>query len=304
MNKSELIEKIKKLKEEKDAIILAHYYVDGDVQDIADYVGDSFFLAKKAKETNNKMIVFCGVSFMGESAKILNPNKKVLVPDMSASCPMASMVNEETIRSQREKYDDLAVVCYINSDAKIKALSDVIVTSSNAIKIVQNIKEKNIFFIPDKNLGRFVKDKVLEKNIILNDGYCPIHNRLLVSDINLVKSLHPNALVLVHPECPKAICDMADFIGSTKEIIEYCQSDDHDEYIIGTEEGVLHQLKKNNPNKMFYLPRNFKPCMNMKKITLENVYSCLLEEKNEVILSEELIEKAKKPLDRMLEMGK
>ena len=219
-------EEIEKLKKEKRAIILAHYYVPGEVQEIADYIGDSYFLSKKARETEAEMILFAGVSFMGESAKILNPERTVLLPDAQADCPMAHMASREKIREMREKYEDLAVVCYINSTAELKTMSDVCVTSSNAVDIVKKLPNKNIFFIPDGNLGAYVAAQVPEKNIIVNEGYCPVHREIQEEDVKNARKEHPKASVLVHPECVSEVVRTADFVGSTSEIIQYaCQSE-------------------------------------------------------------------------------
>ena len=218
----ELIEKeIARLKEERRAVILAHYYVPDDVQRVADYVGDSFYLSKKAKETDAQTIVFAGVRFMGESAKILNPQKRVLMPDSTADCPMAHMVTAKAVEDMRRQYDDLAVVCYVNSTAEIKTHSDVCVTSSNAVHIVKKLPQRNIFFIPDKNLGHYVSTQVPEKHILCNDGYCPRHNGVRPDVVRACKEQHPKALFLVHPECPEEVLALADYIGSTAGIIEY-----------------------------------------------------------------------------------
>ena len=235
-----ITEKIRQLKQEKNAVILAHYYVPDEVQEIADYIGDSFYLSKVAKNTDADIIVFCGVSFMGESAAILNPDKKVLMPDRKADCAMAHMVNLEKVTKLREEYEDLAVVCYINSTAEIKTYSDVCVTSANAIKVVKNLPNKNIFFIPDGNLGRYVKEQLPEKNVILNDGYCPIHAAMTRVEVMEEKEKHPKAKFLVHPECSKELLDEADYIGSTSGIINFVAQDDNEEYIIGTEIGVFY----------------------------------------------------------------
>lgn len=297
-------DKINRLKKEKNAVILAHYYAPDEVQKVADYVGDSFYLAKVAKQSDADVIVFCGVSFMGESAKILNPDKKVLMPDLTADCAMAHMVKSGMIEEMKEKYDDLAVVCYINSTADLKCKSDVCVTSSNAVKIVKALPNKNIFFIPDKNLGNFVKESVPEKNIVLNDGCCPIHAKISVSHLEEEKRKHPEALVLTHPECEKALLELSDYIGSTADIISYAKESAASEFIICTEEGVNYRLVKDNPNKRFYFP-NPKPCCeDMKLNTLENLVKCLETEENVVEVSGEIRERALVPLNRMLELAK
>lgn len=300
----EIVTQIKKLKAEKNAVILAHYYTPGEVQSIADYVGDSFYLAKAAKSSNAEIIVFCGVYFMGESAKILNPDKKVLMPDITADCPMAHMVKNGKIAEMRSKYEDLAVVCYINSSSQLKTESDVCVTSSNALKIVQSLPNKNIFFIPDKNLGSFIAEQVTDKNIILNDGCCPIHAAITKADILAVKENHKSANILSHPECNRDVLGISDYIGSTADMIKYANLSDDTEFIICTEDGVDFKLRLDNPNKDFYYPQKRPCCPDMKLNTLENLLSVLKEEKNEVILSKEIIEKAAVPLERMLEMAK
>ena len=296
--------KIRELKKQKNAIILAHYYAPAEVQRIADYVGDSFYLAKVAKNSTADVIVFCGVSFMGESAKILNPKKKVLMPDVSADCPMAHMVTEGRIKELREKYDDLAVVCYINSTAELKCQSDVCVTSSNAVKIVKALPNKNIFFIPDKNLGRYVAEQVPEKNVILNHGYCPIHVKVSLEEVLQEKKLHPTALVLSHPECEENILNISDYIGSTAEIIDFAKQSEKDEFIICTEDGVEFELIKTNPNKKFYFTKTRPCCVDMKLNTLDKLLKVLETEENPIEVDEETRERALLPLNRMLELAK
>ena len=296
--------KIRELKKQKNAIILAHYYAPAEVQRIADYVGDSFYLAKIAKSSTADVIVFCGVSFMGESAKILNPNKKVLMPDVSADCPMAHMVTEGRIKELREKYDDLAVVCYINSTAELKCQSDVCVTSSNAVKIVKALPNKNIFFIPDKNLGRYVAEQVPEKNVILNHGYCPIHVKVSLEEVLQEKKLHPTALVLSHPECEENILNISDYIGSTAEIIDFAKQSEKDEFIICTEDGVEFELIQTNPNKKFYFTKTRPCCVDMKLNTLDKLLKVLETEENPIEVDEETRERALVPLNRMLELAK
>lgn len=295
---------IEQLKRAKNAVILAHYYAPAEVQEIADYVGDSFYLAKIAKQSNADIILFCGVQFMGESAKILSPNKKVLMPDLTADCPMAHMVADGVIEEMRAKYDDLAVVCYINSTAELKCKSDVCVTSSNAVKIVKALPNKNIFFIPDHNLGSFVAKQVTEKNIILNDGCCPIHAAITASQIKLEKDKHPKALVLSHPECEAEVLALSDYIGSTADIIAYAKNSKATEFIVVTEDGVDYKLITDNPNKRFYYPNPHPCCADMKLNTPSAVLSVLEKEDKEVIVDEDVRKRALLPLERMLELAK
>lgn len=299
-----IAEEISRLKKEKNAVILAHYYVPDEVQEIADDIGDSYYLSKAAKETQADIVVFCGVRFMGESAAILNPDKKVLMPDLTADCAMAHMVALDKIKEMRRKYEDLAVVCYINSTAEIKTYSDVCVTSANAVKIVRNLPNRNIFFIPDGNLGRYVAEQVPEKHIILNDGYCPVHAVWTAEDVRKKKTQYPNAKFLVHPECTKDLLDEADYIGSTSGIIQFVAKDDGAEYIIGTESGVFYELKKQNPDKTFYTLSERQTCSDMKFVTLEKVLDVLKHESNEITVSEEMRTQALAPLERMLELAK
>ena len=302
--KEQIKNKILRLKEEKNAVILAHYYAPAEAQQIADYVGDSFYLAKIAKKSTADILVFCGVSFMGESAKILNPEKKVLMPDITADCPMAHMVAKGKIEEMRKKYDDLAVVCYINSTAELKCQSDVCVTSSNAIKIVRALPNKNIFFIPDRNLGRYVASQVPEKNIIINDGCCPIHASITKDQLLEQKEQHPTAPILIHPECEPELLQISDFIGSTAELINYVASSSLDEFIICTEDGVDYKLITDNKTKKFFYPKPHPCCADMKLNTLENILSVLEKEDNEVFVDEAIAKRAWKPLDRMLELGR
>lgn len=295
---------IEQLKKEKHAVILAHYYAPQEVQEVADYVGDSFYLAKIAKQCTADIIVFCGVAFMGESAKILNPGKKVLMPDLTADWPMAHMVKPGIIEKMRSTYEDLAVVCYINSTAELKCQSDVCVTSSNAVKIVKALPNKNIFFIPDKNLGRHVAQQLPEKNIILNDGCCPIHAAITAEQLQAEKQKHPDAIVLSHPECEEPVLAISDFIGSTADIIKYANQSNASEFIVCTEQGVAYKLIADNPGKHFYFPTPCPICMDMKCNTLERLLEVLRAESNEVIVSDTMRERALKPLDKMLEYAK
>lgn len=295
---------IEQLKRAKNAVILAHYYAPAEVQEIADHVGDSFYLAKIAKQSDANVIVFCGVQFMGESAKILNPGKKVLMPDLTADCPMAHMVADGIIEQMREKYDDLAVVCYINSTAELKCKSDVCVTSSNAVKIVRSLPNKNIIFIPDHNLGSFVADQVPEKNIILNDGCCPIHAKITADQVFAEREKHPDAKVLTHPECDASVIELSDYVGSTADIIAYAKKSESKEFIICTEDGVDYKLITDNLDKRFYYPNPHPCCADMKLNTLEAVLSVLQNEEKEVTVDDAVREGALKPLERMLELAK
>ena len=297
-------ERIEQLKKEKDIVILAHYYVDGEVQEIADLVGDSYFLAKKATEVSQQNILFCGVSFMGESAKILNPGKRVIMADEFADCPMAHMVDIAKIQQVREQYQDVAVVCYVNSTAEIKAYSDVCVTSSNALRVVQSLPNKHIFFIPDNNLGRYISTLVPEKEFIFNDGFCHVHTSIHRENVEEAKKLHPNAPVLTHPECTADVLEISDFIGSTSEILDYATKSDAKEFIICTEMGIFFELEQKNPDKRFYSVGHRQFCPNMKKITLEKVVRAMEEMEPEVTMDEELRVKANAPLVKMLELAK
>lgn len=297
-------ERILQLKKEKDAVILAHYYVSPEVQEIADFIGDSYFLSKKAMSLKNKIIVFCGVSFMGESGKILNKDKIVLMPEKTADCPMAHMVLKDTVENARKKYPDLAVVCYINSTAEIKGWSDVCVTSANAVKVVKKLPNKHILFIPDKNLAHYVAKQVPEKEFIYNEGFCPIHEYMKVEEVAELKEQHKEALVLVHPECRKEVLELADYIGSTSGIIEYAKHSDKKEFIIGTEMGVLYALQKTRPDAIFYFPKTEPICENMKKITLDHVIHVMESNENAVQLTNQKITMAaEQTLIKMLELS-
>ncbi len=304
MDKTETVRKIAQLKKEKNAIILAHYYTDGEIQALADYVGDSYYLAKTAKTTDADIVVFCGVGFMAESVKILNPDKKVLMPDPSADCPMAHMAQTEQIKELRRKYPDLAVVCYINATAALKCESDICVTSSNAVKIVSSLPNKNIFFIPDENLGRYVAKQVPEKNIILNNGFCPIHSSVTADEVLTAKASHPDALVLAHPECREDVLALSDYIGSTAEILDYAAACRQDEFIICTEEGVGFPLRCNNPEKQFHFVKQDFCCPDMKLNTAQKLLQTLITEENEISIDEVVRKRALLPLDRMLDAAK
>ena len=299
----EIIEEIRALKQRRNALILAHYYVDGQIQAVADYVGDSYFLSKKAAETDSDLIVFCGVRFMAESAKLLNPGKTVLLPDASADCPMAHMAGVREIEEMREIHPDLAVVCYINSTAEIKAHSDVCVTSSNAVKVVSALPNSTIYFIPDGNLARHLAEKVPEKRFLYGHGHCPVHQAVTAGDVRAAKVRHPQAQVLVHPECPKEVVDLSDYAGSTAGIIEYAGKSQAEEFIIGTEIGVMYELERRNPGKRFYPVKDGMICPDMKLNSLQNLLAALKDGKNAVNLSKEQMENALPPLKRMHEIA-
>ncbi len=305
-NKQEqLIEKINRLRKEKNAIILAHYYQRGEIQDIADIVGDSLELARKAQETDADIIVFAGVKFMAETAKILNPEKKVLHPNPESGCPMADMATYEGVKKLKEEHPDAMVVAYVNTNADVKTLADVIVTSRNAVKVVKKLDTKKIIFVPDQFLGSFIAQQVPEKEFILWKGFCPPHFNLTPDQLLALKEKYPDAKIAVHPECNTETVKIADFVGSTSQIIEFATTCDAQNVIIGTEVGLKHWLEKVNPNKNYIFPVNADycgtvHCCDMKKNTLDKIADVLEKETNEVILPEDIIEKARKPLERML----
>ena len=299
-----MVQEIERLKREKNAVILAHYYVPDELQQIADYVGDSYYLAKVATKLEEQVIVFAGVSFMGESAKILNPDKKVLMPDMCADCPMAHMATPERIAEVRSQYPDVAVVCYINSTAELKCYSDVCVTSSNAMKVVKALPNQHTFFIRDENLGRYIAGQVPEKEFIFNDGFCHVHKSIDADAVRKAKEARPEALVLVHPECTMDVLALADYIGSTSGIIDYAAESNAKEFIICTEMGVFYELQQKNPDKRFYSVGHRQFCPNMKKISLEKVLHVLQTEENQVQMDEAVMEQARKPLVKMLDLAK
>ncbi len=296
--------KIEELKKEKDIAVLAHYYTDGQIQALADYVGDSYYLSKIATEIPQQTILFCGVSFMGESAKLLNPGKTIIMPDSYADCPMAHMADIDEIEEVRKKHKDAAVVCYVNSTAEIKAHSDVCVTSANALKIVKALPNETIYFIPDGNLGRYLAGKIPEKNFILSDGFCHVHTSITRENVERAKQLHPQAIVLAHPECTWDVLEISDYIGSTSGIIEYATKSEGEVFIICTEMGVLYELELKNPQKKFYSVGHRQFCPNMKRITPEKILEQLQTMSNVVELDEEMYDKANRPLERMLTMSK
>ena len=295
--------RIKQLQKDRNAIILAHNYQRGDVQDIADFVGDSFGLSQEAASQDADVIVFCGVDFMAESAAILSPEKTVLMPELSAQCPMAAMITPELLRKEKEKYPDAAVVCYVNTSADVKAESDICCTSANAVKVVDSLDENEIIFAPDKNLASFVA-RHTNKKIIPWDGYCPTHEMILPGDILLEKEDHPDAQVLVHPECRPEVVDIADKVLSTSGMLKYANQSESKEFIIGTEIGLIHRLSLENPEKTFIPATNYAVCPNMKMNTLGSIIRAL--EKNEHVIEvpEGVRVKAKQALDKMLDVGR
>lgn len=279
--------------------------MNNDVKAVADYIGDSYYLAKTATDISQKNILMCGVSFMGESVKILNPEKTVIMPDKNADCPMAHMASAEKIEEIRKEYDDVAVVCYINSTAELKTHVDVCVTSSNALKIVKSLPQKNIYFIPDENLGRYIAKMLPEKNFIFNEGYCHVHAEITKEDVEKAKIIHPEAKVLAHPECKLEVLEIADYIGSTSGIIEEASLNDAHEFIVCTEVGVFYELRENNPDKKFFTAgRPQQICANMKKNTLEKVAAALENFNNQIELDESKRQKAVNSLDKMLQLAK
>lgn len=304
----DLFEEIKKLKKEKNAILLAHYYQNNDIQDIADYIGDSLGLAQQAEKTNADVILFAGVHFMAETAKILNPTKKVLIPDLKAGCSLADSCPPQRFKEFKEQHPDHIVITYINCTAEIKALSDIICTSSNAVQIVESLpKDQKIIFAPDKNLGAYINKKT-GRNMVLWDGSCMVHEIFSLEKLIKLKVQHPNAKIIAHPECEAAILEHADFIGSTTALLNYSKKSSDKEFIVLTETGILHQMQKSSPTKTFIPapPNNSCACNDcpyMKLNTLEKIYIALKHEQPELLMDEHLIEKAKKPIQRMLELS-
>lgn len=306
-----LREEILKLKKEKNAVILAHYYVDGDIQDIADYVGDSLGLAQAAESTTADMIVFCGVHFMGETAKILNPQKKVVIPDFNAGCSLADSAPKEAFAAFKAQHPEAVVVSYINCTADIKAMTDIICTSSNAVKIVESIPaDKQIIFAPDANLGRYVANKT-GRDLILWDGACIVHIDISIEKLKKCKEENPNAILIAHPECKELILSMADYVGSTTGLLNYVANSTHNEFIVATEAGIMHKMKLANPTKKIIpAPANEKntcacsECPYMKMNTLEKLYNCMFYELPEIHVPEDVRIPALKAVKAMLEISK
>lgn len=309
MENEELIKKIEKLKKEKNAVILAHYYQVAEIQDIADFIGDSLQLSQKAAETDADIIVFAGVHFMAETAKILSPSKKVLLPDLDAGCSLAASAPEKEFSDFVKQHPEHKVITYINCTAAVKTWSDVIVTSSNAVKIVESFpKDQKLIFAPDKNLGAYING-LTGRDMLLWDGACEVHETIRTESILKLKQEHPDAKLIAHPECKRPVLILADFVGSTAAMLDFTAKDSCQKFIVATETGIIHQMQKLSPEKQFIVVPSDETCAcndcpYMKLNTLEKLYLCMLNEKPEIILSEEVIEKAKMPILRMLELSK
>ncbi len=299
MNQKELGQKIKQLKEEQNAIILAHNYQIEEVQDIADFVGDSFDLAQKAAQAKEGVIIFCGVRFMAESAKILSPHKTVIMPSEDAGCSLADMAEVDAIREMKKKYPQAAFVAYVNTSAVVKAEVDVCCTSSNALQVVESLPNEQIVFLPDRNLGSYVAART-SKEIIIWEGYCETHDQVTKEEVDIARSLHRGALVAVHPECRSEVVEAADYAGGTAGILRYVRETDNDTFIIGTEMGILHRLKKENPNKKFIILSPRLICPDMKKINLDKILNSLAKLTPTIDVPKEIADKAKRSLERML----
>jgi len=298
-NFNRLKQKISRLKEELKAVIVAHNYQRAEVQDIADFVGDSLELSRQCVKVDGEIIVFCGVRFMAESAAILNPDRTVLLSDGSAGCPLADMINTDELREWKQRYPGAPVVCYINSSAEIKAESDVCCTSANGVQIVNSMPSNDILFVPDKNLGHYISTQT-KKNIALYPGFCYVHHRLKPEQVKLAKQLHPEAQVIVHPECRPEVIALAEAALSTSQMLRYVKASSHKSFIIGTEEGILHRLRLENPDNSFYLISNSQICIDMKKTTLETVVRTMETRQNIITVPEEVSLKAKQAVERML----
>lgn len=304
----DLFEEIKKLKKQKNAVILAHYYQEPDIQDVADYIGDSLGLSQQAAKTNADIIVFAGVHFMAETAKILSPSKKVLLPDLNAGCSLADDCPADKFAEFKKQHPDHLVITYVNCTAEVKALSDIICTSSNAEKIIRTLPaDQKIIFAPDRNLGRFI-EKQTGRKMVLWDGSCMVHEIFSLKKIIQLKEQHPDAKFIAHPECEADILALADYIGSTTGLLKYTQNDPAKEFIVATETGIIHQMQKSSPDKTFIPapPNNScacNDCPHMKLNTLEKLYTCLRDEKPEILMDKNLIERAVKPIKRMLEIS-
>ena len=302
-----LKEEILRLKEEKNAVILTHCYQNIEIDDVSDFVGDSLYLSRAAAKTNARIIVFAGVYFMAQSAKLLSPDKKVLLPNMNSGCLMSDMIDVNNLRKFKQKYPDIPVVCYVNSTAEVKAECDICCTSSNAVEIVKSLNKDKVLFVPDTYLGKWVETKLKDVEVITFNGFCPTHLRIRTTDIEEARKEYPNALILAHPECHTEISKLADFVGSTKDIMEFAKQSKKKQFVIATEEGVVDRLNRDsrlyNWDKEFILINPNIVCPNMKQNTLEDIYNVLLHETNEITISEEISKKAVISIERMLEVG-
>ncbi len=298
--KKSLIQKIKDLKKSKNAIVLAHCYQNIEIDEVADFVGDSLYLSREAAKTNADVIIFAGVYFMAETAKILSPQKKVYIPQKDAGCMMADMINTEKLLEFKSKYPDVPVVCYVNSTAAVKALSDICCTSANSLDVVRSLNSDKVLFVPDKNLGKYVSSKISDKEIVCYDGYCPVHNLLTVNDIKVQKERYPSALVLTHPECREDVVHISDYVGSTTGIMKYVSNSNEKEFIIVTEIGVVQRLRRDYPDKKFIHVSPKAVCDDMKKISLNDIYNSLLNETYEIKVSDNLIKSALRPIEKMI----
>ncbi len=290
------------LKKQKNAIILAHLYEPDEIQEIADYVGDSYYLSKIARDCSEDLIIFCGVKFMAESAKILSPHKTIILPATDAGCPMADMATSQDLEEFIKDYPDAFKVCYINSSYEVKALCDVSVTSSSALDILKNVPNKQILFLPDRNLGGYISEFFPDKEFILWQGFCPTHERLSFEEVLEAKNTHPGVKVLSHPECNKSVRDLSDYVGSTSGIINFATNCEDNEFIICTEEGILYELSNKNPNKKFHFPQRM-ICPNMKKTSLDKVYNALCGKTEEITLDDKIAKKALTSLENMHKLG-
>ncbi len=299
----QLSNEIARLKKERNAVILAHFYQRPEVQDVADFIGDSLALSQQAAKTDADVIIFCGVHFMAESASILSPDKIVVLPDEQAGCPMADMVDAVQLERKKQEYPDATVVCYVNTSAEVKAGCDVACTSANAVNVVASLPEdKPIIFVPDENLGHYIVTQT-GREMILWEGYCSTHHRLTVEDVLKTKAQHPEALVMVHPECHPEVVALADKVSSTAGMINFARENDAREFIVATEMGILHPLKKRCPDKQFYMASNKLVCPNMKKTTLDKVHQALLNLEPRVTVPEKVRKQAIRCLERMLEIS-
>lgn len=294
-----LQEQLVKLKQEKNAIILAHYYQRDEIQEVADFRGDSFLLAQKAAETDADVIVFCGVHFMGESAKILAPDKIVIIPDERAGCPMADMVNVDGLRELKKKHPKAKVVSYINTSAEVKSETDVCCTSANAVKVIQSVDADEIIWVPDKNLGHYVQ-QFTDKKMIIWEGYCNTHDQLTVKDVAEMRQRYPNAKFIVHPECRPEVVEVADFVGSTTALIKHARESETTEFIVGTEDGTGYQMRLENPNKQFYFASKYLVCPNMKVNNLKKVVRALENMSPQIYVPPHIADVARQSLERML----